>query len=384
MRILFIAQWDLKKELGGPKVVLEIAEAFNKLGAEAQVVGPREIASFLNVNFGPNQTKEQYSKNIATYLNQVAGNFDVIDVEMHYLGYYEKEIKSKRPLIIARSVLLGRHFDKIKFPSKNGLKEKIKSGIFNLLHGKLDEESDDVRKEKFYQLFTCADLINVSNHKDVEQLIEDGYAREKILQFPYGIHPEKREALRQIHNIEKDENNIVFLGTFDFRKGCLHIPKVFQKIKENVPDATLTLLGSKGLFQTTDKMYKFFPKELRSSVSIIPEFKTEALPNYLKKFKIAIFPSYIEGFPFSVTECISSGIPVIAYNAPGASSMLPDQLLVDIGDYENMADKAIELLRDEKLRRSFSKKLINDSVKYDWSLIARDTIQAYSEALEKL
>lgn len=376
IKILFIAQDILKKELGGPKVVIELAEAINRIGHFATVVGPKEIERFLLQNFIP--IEKTYASNINKYLQVVAENYDIIDVDANYLYDYQT-IKGKGgPLIVTRSVLFIPHLQIIKWPQVKTYKNKIGEFIRKMRYGNLQE----LKIIRFYQSLKKADLINVSNHKDVEMLLSDGFPRDNIIQIPYGLSDAKRKSLNKLANLPKKGNKIAFIGTFDFRKGCLDIVKIFTEIKKQIPDAELSLLGTKGLFQTRKKVFSFFPKSLRNSVTVIPEFQESDLPELLKEFKVGLFPSYLEGFGFSVIELFSAGIPVIAYDAPGPSSILSDQFLVPPGDWISMAKKLIFYLKNDNERKQVQNYFIQSSGRYDWKDIAKATVEEYIKKLE--
>lgn len=375
MKILFVAQTILRRELGGPKVVIELCEAINKIGHEATVVGPEEINLYLQNHHVP--TSNNYASNIKKYLLLISNNYDVIDVDANHLFEYLSVEKEPIPLIVARSVLFIPHLKKIKWPTRKTLKNYIGATLRNFLHGNLQKKEI----EKFNKSIHNADLINVSNDKDVEILLTEGHSNEKIICLPYGIFDYKRKELNKLANISKKGNNIVFIGTFDFRKGCIDIPKIFEEIKRQIPDAQLTLLGAKGLFQKKKNMYSFFPKRLRKSVTIIPEYKESELPKLLENFKIGIFPSYLEGFGFSVIELMASGIPVVAYNAPGPSSILPPKYMVPSGDWKALSDKAIYLLSTKSTIENAQIELLKKSSDFDWNIIGHNTLALYKKHL---
>ncbi|MDT0646262.1 glycosyltransferase family 4 protein [Zunongwangia sp. F260] len=375
MKILFFAQAALRKELGGPKVVLELAEAIEELGHHTEVLGPHEVENLLKkkgLSFN-----SYYADNINTLLKEIGDDYDVVDVDGNHL--YKTEVANlKNTLFVARSVLFIPHLSHIKWPVKKTVKNHL-GALLKYLKGQGNSQKRKI--SRYYESLNRADIISVSNHEDVRQLLEDGYGSEKIFEAPYALNSEKKRDLRKINSISKNGNEIVFLGTFDFRKGCLDLVKAFIEVKKQVPDANLTLLGCKGLFKEKEEILRFFPKSIRSSVKIIPTFKAHDLPKLLKKIKLAMFTSYFEGFPFSIIECITAGIPVIAFNSPGASSSLPETYLVEPGDWRSMAHKVVYLLENSKELAGSQREIIEHAEKYDWHIIAQETLEVYREQL---
>lgn len=376
LKILLIAQYYLKRELGGPKAVIELAEAINRIGHKADVIGIQEVEDFIKKNsLNINKT---YALNIRTYLEYKINDYDVVDVDANNLYEYKRNERAKKPLIVARSVLFIPHLNDIIWPYKKNILGLIKRQFKNLLYGDLQKKSIN----NFYKSLDVADLINVNNDRDVQKLIIDNYPINKIIYMPCGLDSERWLKLNNISNSLKNRNKIVFLGTFDYRKGCIDIPKVFSEVKKKFPNTDLTLMGTKGLFQM-DEVLNFFPNSLKKFITIIPEFKESALPDLLKEFKIAIFPSYLEGFGLSVLEVMAAGIPVIAYNSPGPSSILPNEFLVAPGNWKEMANKVSFYLQDSKSYEAAKVKIIERSKFFNWDVIAKDTIDAYLMNLNK-
>ncbi|MEK6481695.1 glycosyltransferase family 4 protein [Catalinimonas sp. 4WD22] len=376
LNILFIAQDSLKKELGGPKVVMELGEAISKLGHQVTVIDPIIIAEHLRKE--SIKVSNIWAENVKEYLLSIPEQYDIIDVDANFLYPLIRENKDKT-LIVARSVLLIPHLEDIKFPRRRTIKS-IASELFRMI---LFGNPQKTKIARFYLSLDQADIISVSNHKDVLKLIQKGYPKDKIVNLPFGIEKKKKEAFHRIANEPRCSNKVAFIGTFDFRKGCIDIPKIFANVKEHIPDADLTLFGAKGLFQTEKKIYSFFPKYLRESVSVKLSFREEELPELLKKYKVGMFPSYLEGFGFSVIELCSAGIPVIAYDAPGPSSILSPEYLVSSGDWKSMAEKLIFYLRNEKKWSTAHREMIQLSEKYDWKLIGEQTVEIYSKKLKE-
>ena len=66
-----------------------------------------------------------------------------------------------------------------------------------------------------------------------------------------------------------------------------------------------------------------------------------------------IHPSYIDNSPNSVVEGMASGLPVIASDVGGISSLIKNDvtgLLVQVGNHEQLAGAILSLLRSEQLR----------------------------------
>src|SRR5207253_1659279 len=106
---------------------------------------------------------------------------------------------------------------------------------------------------------------------------------------------------------------VAFVGWWHVRKGARDWPAIYRAIKEAVPEARFLFLG-------TSVSEQAVRNELHAgddrSVSVVPEFSSAKLPEYLQAATVGAFPSYIEGFGFSVLETLAAGAPTVAYDVP--------------------------------------------------------------------
>src|SRR5947209_7568748 len=126
MRILFCSQTHLSKELGASKVFLELAEEMAHLGWQCEFLSPADLVA----NSSHNGDKP-YHRYLYEHLLKVAGRFDVIDYDHHHLPYPRNEFPAET-LFVARSVLLGHHFQRIAIPRD----KSIKATVHYLLKGR--------------------------------------------------------------------------------------------------------------------------------------------------------------------------------------------------------------------------------------------------------
>src|SRR5438034_5839609 len=108
MRILFCSRTHLSKELGASKVLIELAEEMERLGWQCTLLSPHDVAPDLN-------GKADYHNHLRRYLIEHADNYDVVEYDHGHLPFPRKDF-SAGTLFVARSVLLGHHFNKIAIP----------------------------------------------------------------------------------------------------------------------------------------------------------------------------------------------------------------------------------------------------------------------------
>jgi glycosyltransferase involved in cell wall biosynthesis len=177
---------------------------------------------------------------------------------------------------------------------------------------------------------------------------------------------------------------MVFVGTFDFRKGCVDLVEIARIVFSQIPGSRLKLLGTAGAFQTKDEVLSFFPRSHRDRVDVVPKFEPDALPSLLQGATVGVFPSYLEGFGMAVVEMVAAGLPVLAYRTPGPASILPADCLVERGRADLLAQNILALLRDPQLLRQRSDECRRQCAPFNWPEIGRQTSEVYQRELARL
>jgi len=376
MKILFCSINPLNLQLGASKVIMELAAAMKKLGCECKLASDSEISPASQHCF-PFKKLKVYSRDLALYLQKNAQKYDVVDYDHVYLPYPRRDFTSKT-LFVARSVLLVQHFERIKIPIFKGplpfLSWMIRGPWRNFVLKKSIHMCHKTLQE--------ADLINVANVDDKVELERRGFKSEKIIVIPYGLTAERRKEFLEVTPEPPSSPRIAFVGTFDLRKGGGEFPEIVSNVVERFPQARFRLLGAR--YRTKEQVLRYFPRRLRPYLEVITEYQPHELPNYLKDCSLGIFPSYIEGFGFGVLEMLAASLPVIGYDAPGTTMILPPHFLVSRGDAVAMSRKIIDLLIDKaKLvaARSWAKQRSFD---FSWEVSAQQTLEGYTRHLEEL
>ena len=115
----------------------------------------------------------------------------------------------------------------------------------------------------------------------------------------------------------------------------------------------------------------------------MPRFEPDTLGTWLADCAIGIFPSYAEGFPLAVLEMLAAGVPVVAYDAPGAPELLSPEPLVPPGDTRAMSRAVVRMLRDRELLAESRRRARRRSSEFTWDDVAARTARAYRDALRR-
>jgi len=175
----------------------------------------------------------------------------------------------------------------------------------------------------------------------------------------------------------KKSRNVLFFGRISPYKGIEYLCKAMVKVRELVPDATLTIAGG-------GKMYfDIEPYEKEDWVKVINRYVgMEELAGLLQDCALSVCP---------YTDATQSGVimtsyslckPVVASNVGGLGEMAEDGktgLLVPPKDVDALAEAIIALLKDDAKREKMTENIRNDYFvgEKSWKVIAEKYIGFY-------
>jgi glycosyltransferase involved in cell wall biosynthesis len=376
MKLLLCSAAPLDRRLGYSKTLIEIGEAMERLGWRCRLAADDEICPDIR-RYSPARGSLEFSFALARFLRAHGAEFDVVDYD-HAALPFDRASFPASTLLVARSVLLNHHFERIRIPGFGGIKSLVGlavKGPFRYGYMKMNVWRST-------RTMRAADLVNVSNDDDRRELVRRGFDPAKIMVAPLGITGACWESLASTGPASAAAARVVFIGTFDARKGARDFPTILGEIAQAVPTCRFRLLGVR--YRSEDEIRRFFPRSLRPKLEIVGDFAPEALPDLLRDCSLGVFPSYLEGFGIGVTEMLAASLPVVAYDAPGPPMMLPPELLVPRGAARELASKAVALLRDPARLGAASAWARARAREFTWDGAARTTSAVYAERVERL
>ncbi len=371
MKILFCSPHFWTADRGAPKVLVELSDALAELGWTCDHVCLPELVAH---HPRRHNTRPALARALRDHLRERAHEYDVIDYDHAYLPYRRRDF-SQTTLFVARSVLLPHQVARARIRARSD------APLVRRTAGRVVRWWDMRRSLRFAdRTIAEADLVNVSNEDDRDLLVERGVPKEKVAVLPFGLTGRARELLERVSGPTREAPVIVFIGTFDFRKGAVDFTEIIRTVTKTVPGVKIKLLGTHGLFKTETEVLRFFPESQRDAIMVIPRYEPDELCHLLKGCSVGIFPSYVEGFPFGVLEMLTASIPVIAYRAPGPPMMLSPEFLVTPGDTAAMGTKVARLLRDERQLSEAREWARRRAADFTWRDVAQRTSALYSSS----
>ncbi len=194
----------------------------------------------------------------------------------------------------------------------------------------------------------------------------------------------RRAALRR-HHPDLPQDYVLYLGGFDARKNIETLLQVYTWAQDTLGhDFPLVVAGQLpehgGLFHDPRVIAKAL--EIEDVVRCIGAVAEEDKPALYRGATAFLYPTRYEGFGLPALEALACGVPVVGSNASSVPEIVGEAgMLVDPDDARSMAGALIAVVTDDELREKLSRAAVEQARKFSWEKCARETLQAYRDAL---
>jgi glycosyltransferase involved in cell wall biosynthesis len=383
------------RNLGGPRVQLELAEEMRALGHKVEKLSyedlfpdvdePRRLPGRLGTVMALAASNRSFAARAGGWVKSRGRSFDVIDANQTDLPFAKRELGFSG-LLVARSVGLIPTYEAFDRETVRRWPEPASARTW--AHRTLTWPGSRRRGRDVERSFHHADLINVSNRDDLAAVRDVMGFGSKVVMFPFGLSEERRLAFLAERAPVAERlagKTVAFIGTWNARKGAKDWPEIAARVRERVADVRFLLLGT-GL--GPDLVLRDFPPELRPAVTVVPSYESAELPGLLSRAAAGAFPGYLEGFGFAVLEKLATGLPTVAYDAPGPRDVLghvAGDPLVPLGDTGAFASRLADLLTVSAERwAEQSAEATRVAALFSWRDIARRTLETYLDRRQRL
>ncbi len=201
----------------------------------------------------------------------------------------------------------------------------------------------------------------------IYNMVDLDYIKGKIDSSKDDDHPWFRDKKGKI---------IIANGRFVPEKRYDIMIRAFHEIYKTSPETRFMILGDGKL---REEITGSVPDEMKDSIDFLG-FRDNPY-YYMKNSDLFMHASDYEGFPNVLIEAFACGLPVISTDSKtGPKEIIKNGYngyVVDRGDYQGLADRALSVLSDDNLLNELSKNASSDSENYTVDKIAKKYIELF-------
>lgn len=197
----------------------------------------------------------------------------------------------------------------------------------------------------------AADIVIANSKYSAREfeIVLDG--KELVVAVPNGILPDVLFEPR-CYDQREFEYDMCYVANFFPRKNHAFLFDAFERLKKDMPDLTLALLGDGPLKADFEEMIN--SKKL-AGVHFLG--RRNDVPQVISKCRLYVHVSLFEGMSNAIMEAMMYGLPVLAFDVCSNEELVVNEKtgnLVPEGDVSAFCEKAKVLLEDSELRKNMS------------------------------
>ncbi len=285
----------------------------------------------------------------------VMANGEGADIEIPFEKKFFSKKNTEARRIIRRAVK-GGAFDVIllnttlaAFHVRWAIKGKGRPRVVNLAHGYLFSGDVGFAKKKLLSFLEKAvahktDAVIVMNDEDKKIAAERALAPEIYFVRGMGVPLRKFEKAPEQIRAEigaEDKFLMCFVGELSGRKNQEFLINGLKKIKENIDNAALVLVGE----GDERKNLETLAKDLGLEDSVIFAGRRTNPLDFMRASDVYVSASKIEGLPFNIVEALASGCQIVASDVKGHTDVLAGNigLLYPKGSLDGFAASVVSV-----------------------------------------
>ncbi|WP_428231294.1 glycosyltransferase family 4 protein [Flavobacterium sp.] len=151
---------------------------------------------------------------------------------------------------------------------------------------------------------------------------------------------------------------ILYVGTLIRKKGVLELPEIFNKVRKELPEAKLVLIGSDSndIKTNSDSTWQLMQNQFKNddlnNVMYLGKIPYNEVENYIRKANVCVFPTFAETLGMVTIESMAMQKAVVNSNIGWAQELIVDEesgYLVHPNDHNLFAERIIQLLKSDAL-----------------------------------
>ncbi|GAB4201184.1 MAG: hypothetical protein Fur006_53370 [Coleofasciculaceae cyanobacterium] len=356
--IVHVAQLEVSEASGMGRVMWHWKNEFEKRGYEFLHIGKNEVGKLPHKALFPYQAHQLYKR-----LGRTA---DVLLIHEPVPGPF---LNSKTPVVVYSQGSERRAWD-IALKRNDGTiheinwKRKLLFPLWSLRQCDLG--------------FRKAALVLLCNQQDAE-FAEQYYrqGRERYFVFKNGVNPFTIDETVQ----PKETCTVLFLGSWIKRKGIQTLVEAAHLLYQSGVSIKWLLVGT---CVERDKLIEDWPKELWSSVEVVPFYPPETEENFFARSNIFILPSFFEGQSLALLQAMEAGRCCITTNCCGQVDLIQhgqNGLLHEPGNAQQLASLIEDCTKNEELRLRLGRNVKASVQDRSWENVSAEIVDRIEKIL---
>ncbi len=211
----------------------------------------------------------------------------------------------------------------------------------------------------------------------------------RIEPVPMGVYPSKYGKHTASAAVRKEMGDgkpqLLYVGRFSTNKGVSDLVAAMKTILKEMAETRLALVGYGPEEETIRRAIA--SRGLQAEVKLLGRVSRDKIPTYMASADLLVLPSIkVEGLGVVLLEALASGTAVVGTDVGGIPDIIHDGetgLLCRSQDPEDLAEKCLQMLGDDDLRRRTTEKgrrLVE--TEFSWSRIGGKLEGLFSSCLD--
>lgn len=252
-----------------------------------------------------------------------------------------------------------------------------------------DDESRTVFLPKIEESLRSADCIITISRSTQEQVLEKFSVKKDKVRVTYlGVH---HDFWREVSGDEMERMRsrfdlplsfLLFVGASEPRKNIGNLIRALKIVHRQYSKIPLIVVGRQGK-DHAKVMSEINACDLRQWVKLTGYLPDRELRSLYRLSTAFVFPSFCEGFGLPLLEAMCAQTPVIASRGSALEEISQDAaIFFDPNQPVDMADKIINVLKDEELKEKLVKRGQKRVLDFSWESTAKQTLNIYHSLME--
>lgn len=178
-----------------------------------------------------------------------------------------------------------------------------------------------------------------------------------------------------------NQKKVIAVGRYTYQKGFDLLIHAWKMVAQQKPDWKLSIVGDGELRENLDNLIK--EEQLQHSVELSPV--TTNIEQIYKDASILVMSSRYEGFGMVLLEAQTVGLPTISFDCKcGPSEIIvngENGYLIEEGDIEGMAQKILQLIENESLRKRMGENAYNNALRFSEDVVMSKWERLFKEVV---